>query len=62
MAGEVSPATQDALTSLRGAMDDAIKANVEMQKLGIQYQEHITAVNVQLAQVATRAAKQVPQG
>ena len=59
---EQSAEVTAALDRLQATMDNAILANVEMQEKGIRYQEHITAVNVQLAQVATRAAKQVPQG
>ena len=57
-----APAPHPAIADLKKAMDDAIWNNVNMQKLGIAYQENITAVNVQLAQVAARASKQVPQG
>mgnify|MGYP001011452307 CR=1 FL=1 len=50
------------MEGLEGMMNKAIENNIKMQMLGIQYQEGITAVNVTLAQVSTRAAKQVPQG
>jgi len=53
---------EEAIGGLTKAMDNAIIKNVEMQELGIKYQEKITAVTVQLAQVAARASKQVPQG
>ena len=52
----------DAMAGLQKTMNDAIINNVYMQEIGIEHQEKITAVNVQLAQVAARASKQVPQG
>jgi hypothetical protein len=51
-----------ALAGLEKTMNDAIIKNVEMQEKGILFQEKITEVNVKLAQVGTRASKQVPQG
>lgn len=60
------PASNEAVTAalekLEEIMNSAILKNIDMQEKGIKYQEHITAVNVQLAQVAARASKQVPQG
>lgn len=47
---------------LTKAMNEALSKSIEVQILGIKYQQEITDYNVKLAQVGSRAAKQVPQG
>ncbi len=60
MATEVG--SQYSADDLTKAMNEALSKSIEVQILGIQYQEKITDYNVKLAQVASRASKQVPQG